>query len=154
LVKPRERSVIIKRVEVTEGMREKLEAETVRKLIRQELDRAETEGLKLLGGLEGRALSEEERERTLKAIPGYRVWWSANGGVELGETRVISVKALEGGNQYQVVARCSLGVIRATEYELGQPVEENIATVRLVVSKALEITGFDFKWGEVGAEGR
>jgi hypothetical protein len=131
-------------------MQARLDSGTVRRLIRRELGKSEIEGIALSRELEAEALGSEECERRLKAVRGYRVWWSADSGVELGETRIINLRPLAGGERYEVLASCRLAIARAQEYAPGQAPEENTASVRMVVNVALEVVEFDFRWGEYG----
>lgn len=128
-------------------MQEKLNDELVGQLIGQELSKSETEGMELFLRLSSQTMTEEEYERRMKTVRGYRVWWTSDASASLEQVKINSVNRLAEG-LYEVSARCLLGIARAREYIPGQTPEINVATVRMKVTNSLEVKEFNFQWGE------
>jgi hypothetical protein len=119
--------------------------EVVEKLIRQEIDRSEREGMELYMRLSQEAMTEEERKEKLKAVRGYGVWWGIDSGVYFKEAKVDRVKKLEDGG-YEVSATCTLEIERARELLPEESPEEGTARVKMRLNEDLEVEEFDFRW--------
>jgi hypothetical protein len=126
-------------------MEEKFKGEVITKLIRQELERSEREGIELYQKLSQESITEEERKQRLREVRGYGLWWGVDSGVYLKEARVDQVKRL-GEGLYEVSATCTMEIARARELLPGESPEESTARVRMKINEALVVEEFDFQW--------
>jgi hypothetical protein len=124
-----------------------LTKEVVQRLIEQELNKSEEEGMQLFGAYSNGIISQEEYENRLKTLRGYGVWWGAEAACSLHQAEINHTKRLENG-LYEISATCDM-VLTSSHRTYGFDGTEEWHSKAMVIMKidnALAVKEFDFQW--------
>ena len=126
-------------------MEEKFTREVIQKIIHQELNKREKEGIEVYKQYSNKIITEKEYKNRVKVVKGYGVWCGTESSWSLKEVELNFAKKLEKG-LHEISATCIMELSSARVYSFDKPPQEGIATVIMKVNDAFEVKEFNFRW--------